>query len=183
MYPHWTQYEQLRPRAAPLDRCSARTARLAQDPFAGVMAMRIGGGSLSAPPLALPLRLHPQLHSSSRRMGAMGSARAGQLRGGANCCSHCGVARALSPSPEPMPAAAPELYMIQDIQLCYVLAILFLQFLCPSPLQMLLVVAQLSSVFGGGFFHVSRSAHRRRKRVEVTHQLRPLAFVKRFAPW
>ena len=48
-----------------------------------------------------------QLHLSSRRVGAMGSARAGQLRGGANCRNHCEAARALSPSPEPIPAAAP----------------------------------------------------------------------------
>ena len=38
----------------------------------------------------------------------MGSARAGQLRGGANCRNHCEAARALSPSPEPMPSAAPK---------------------------------------------------------------------------
>ena len=49
-----------------------------------------------------------QLHLSSRRVGAMGSARAGQLRGGANCRNHCEAARALSPSPEPMPSAAPK---------------------------------------------------------------------------
>ena len=111
VYPHWTQYDHLRPCAAPVDRCSARTAPAAPDPMPASWPCE-GGGAPSARPL---LRCRsdyasnpPQLHLSSRRVGAMGSARAGQLRGGANCRNHCEAARALSPSPEPMPAAAPE---------------------------------------------------------------------------
>ena len=80
-------------------------------PNAGVRAVRIGVGSLSAPPLALPLRLRlssPPITFIVSQDGRYGQRTRREAAGGANCCNHCEAARALSPSPEPMPSAAPE---------------------------------------------------------------------------